>query len=101
MIKIKGLFVIDPTVKSKKIIGSLKRVDKIQDKQRYDSDSRTRSAVNRSNRASLPRLRQEIEPMVHLADIPVEVRLDNLLPFARVRDVLRLGSTSPHSGTLR
>jgi SCF-associated factor 1 len=29
-----------------------------------------------------------------LADIPVEVLLDNLLPFARVSDVLSLGSTN-------
>jgi SCF-associated factor 1 len=32
--------------------------------------------------------------MIHLADIPVEVFLDNLLPFAQVHDVLSLGSTN-------
>jgi len=31
---------------------------------------------------------------MHLADIPVEVFLDNLLPFAELRDVLNLGSTN-------
>jgi SCF-associated factor 1 len=31
---------------------------------------------------------------MHLADIPIEVLLDNLLPFAQVRDVLSLGSTN-------
>lgn len=31
---------------------------------------------------------------MHVADIPVEVFLDNLLPFAQVRDILSLGSTN-------
>lgn len=31
---------------------------------------------------------------MHFADIPVEVFLDNLLPFAQTRDVLSLGSTN-------
>ena len=31
---------------------------------------------------------------MHLTDIPVEVFLDNLLPYAAVRDVLSLGSTN-------
>jgi SCF-associated factor 1 len=31
---------------------------------------------------------------MHLADIPVEVFLDNLLPFAQVCDILNLGSTN-------
>jgi SCF-associated factor 1 len=31
---------------------------------------------------------------MHIADIPVEVLLDNLFPLAEVRDVLNLGSTS-------
>jgi SCF-associated factor 1 len=33
---------------------------------------------------------------MHLADIPVEVLLDNFLPFAQVRDVLSLGSTNKY-----
>ena len=31
---------------------------------------------------------------MHLTDIPVEVFLDNLLPFAQVGDILSLGSTN-------
>jgi hypothetical protein len=31
---------------------------------------------------------------MHLTDIPVEVFLDNLLPFASARDVLSFGSTN-------
>ncbi len=31
---------------------------------------------------------------MHIADIPVEVFLDNLLPLAELRDVLSLGSTN-------
>jgi SCF-associated factor 1 len=31
---------------------------------------------------------------MHIADIPVEVFLDNLFPLAEVRDVLNLGSTN-------
>lgn len=33
-------------------------------------------------------------PTMHITDIPVEIFLDNLFPFAEVRDVLRLGSTN-------
>ncbi len=33
---------------------------------------------------------------MHVTDIPVEVFLDNLLPFAAVRDVLSFGSTNKH-----
>jgi SCF-associated factor 1 len=31
---------------------------------------------------------------MHIADVPVEVFLDNLLPLAELRDVLSLGSTN-------
>ena len=37
---------------------------------------------------------------MHLADIPVEVLLDNLLPFSQVRDVLSLGSTNKYFAAL-
>ncbi|KAH9990568.1 regulator of chromosome condensation 1/beta-lactamase-inhibitor protein II [Russula vinacea] len=37
---------------------------------------------------------------MHIADIPVEVLLDNLFPLAEVRDVLNLGSTSKLFATL-
>jgi SCF-associated factor 1 len=32
--------------------------------------------------------------MMHITDIPVDIFLDNLFPFAEVRDVLSLGSTN-------